>query len=292
MTDTEEFPEPQRACAAEATLANGCVLVSLYLRHSEGATPENVALMEEVAAFVSSVRRPWIVGMDANMSPDELERTGWPALTGGTLFCTQDPTCGDSFYDLFLLGGGMERTVVGVQKIVDTGTNLHSVVRLLIRAGATRRTRRILKRAPNVPAVFPAGPLSHADAASIHKAEHAQTTNDAAACINEVATAWVAEARAHWSRLLGRDVGDDDQARFLWKQQTARCNYAGDPTALAAAHWRSLGREASQAAATTRHAAAAASRCNGESELSGIPSVQLQQHQATTATWRMLAHAQ
>ena len=126
LDDTDLFGEPHRACAAETSACDGCLLVSLYLRDSEGASPQNLRLMEETAELANASGRPCLIAMDANMSPDELMACNWPGMAKGKLIHTDDPTCGSSTYDMFLAGGGLERAVTGVQRIIDSGTWPHT----------------------------------------------------------------------------------------------------------------------------------------------------------------------
>ena len=221
--------------------------------------------MEEAAALVATARRPWIIAMDANMEPDKLEATGWPELAGVKLVHTHAPTCGASNFDMFMVGGGLQRAVVGVQTITNTSTNPHCRVQLLLKAEVTRRKRRILKRALHIPAIFPAGPHSASDTEAIEAADRESLpsppplTAERALSIDQAAAEWVSAARSYCGKLLRQDAGSYDKAHFMWREQSAGSARPSDATAFAAAQWRSLGREAAQGAAVTRRAAAAAS---------------------------------
>ena len=71
--DALEIPsEPHRAVFTHTTALGGCTVISLYLRHSEGLSPENKTILEKLAAALSLVEGRWIVACDANMPPDVL----------------------------------------------------------------------------------------------------------------------------------------------------------------------------------------------------------------------------
>ena len=74
-----------RATFATTSVADGCTLISAYLRHSEGMSADNQRLLEELAAELAQIRGPWIIGMDANMEPAVLRESKWPELVGGTI---------------------------------------------------------------------------------------------------------------------------------------------------------------------------------------------------------------
>ena len=145
-----------------------------------------------------------------------------------------------------------------IQRIVDSGTNPHCGARLLLRAGATRRRRRTLRRPPLVPAVMPRGPLSSEDTLEIENGAIDPPVDYALTTIDAAASKWVASARAHWSRLAGRDLGVDDRSRFVWRQTQTTQTQPYDAATFRAATWRSLGRLAAQAAAAMRRSDARA----------------------------------
>ena len=150
--------EPHRACMAESTMLDGVHLVSAYLRHSEGASPENLRILEEVAANLATANGNWLLAMDANMCPEVLQQTGWLDLVNGVIHHCGQETCGRNNYDYFVATASVSRTVHGVQKITDRGINHHSAVRILLKAGNIRRRRRVLQKPPRVPGIMPQWP--------------------------------------------------------------------------------------------------------------------------------------
>ena len=43
------------------SIAQGCTLVSLYLRHSVGLSADNRKLLEEAAAELAQIKGPWVI---------------------------------------------------------------------------------------------------------------------------------------------------------------------------------------------------------------------------------------
>ena len=70
LPGTELKREQHRAVITETTFLNGCALISVYLMHSEGPSPENMAIMDDVASSVAAGGPRWILAMDANMPPN------------------------------------------------------------------------------------------------------------------------------------------------------------------------------------------------------------------------------
>ena len=241
---SELIGEPHRSCMGQATLLDGLYVTSAYLRHSEGASPENLAILGEIAANLATTDGRWLLGMDANMSPQELTETGWLELVDGKIHHANAPTCGNNNYDYFVASKAVSRSIHGVQVVTDAGMNPHSAVRVLIKAGDVRRRRRILARPPKIPGVMPLGPpeetilnwqqldvqpnlptqappeqQTRRRRSYNRRSEIPMPTDDTQRSINDLSDDFVKESRRFWSAILGRDVGDDDRASFQWKSQ-------------------------------------------------------------------------
>ena len=46
--------------------------------------------------MLRSIKGPWIVAGDFNLTPAVLVASNWPKMVGGIVFATQLPTCNDS----------------------------------------------------------------------------------------------------------------------------------------------------------------------------------------------------
>ena len=47
----------------------------VYFWHSDGWTPRNEAILEAVLKRVRTTKRPWLIASDANMSPEDFEKS-------------------------------------------------------------------------------------------------------------------------------------------------------------------------------------------------------------------------
>ncbi len=71
----------------------GLYLVSLYLHNGEGLTQRKLDLLQAVAVILASIKALWMVAADFQNSPEDLARSGWPALVGGVLIAPSEPIC-------------------------------------------------------------------------------------------------------------------------------------------------------------------------------------------------------
>ena len=55
----------------------GLRIFSVNFWHSEGWTPRNEALLEAVLKRTGTTKNPWLIACDANMSPEDFERSLW-----------------------------------------------------------------------------------------------------------------------------------------------------------------------------------------------------------------------
>ena len=50
---------------------------SVYFWRSEGWTSRNEALLEAVLKRTRTTKHPWLIACDANMSPEDFEKSSW-----------------------------------------------------------------------------------------------------------------------------------------------------------------------------------------------------------------------
>ena len=126
-------------------------MVSLYLRHSEGMSPENARILEAVAARLALHNGPWVLAGDFNMTPQQLALSGWPDIVQGRVVQPVGPTCNDRVIDFFVVSHHLASSVVGAQRIIDAGVRPHFPVRLLLRPTVSLGNVRHLKRPHRIP---------------------------------------------------------------------------------------------------------------------------------------------
>ena len=134
------------------------------------------------------------------------------------------------------------------QVLTDAETNPHCAVRLLIKSGNTRRLTRQIQRPSLIPGKLPSGPKLE----DFYQRHHRQASDNGGSSrmdsltrsedVESCAAEWVKVSRKFFSDMLGRDVGDDDQAVFKWRtSQSHTSTKAGALTSEAAA-WRAATR--------------------------------------------------
>ena len=62
---------------AWVNVRGGLRVFSVYFWHSEGWTPRNEALLEAVLKRARTTRHPWLTACDANMCPEDFEKSFW-----------------------------------------------------------------------------------------------------------------------------------------------------------------------------------------------------------------------
>ena len=66
-----------RIAQAWVNVRGGLRVFSVYFLHSEGWTPRNEALFEAVVKQAQTTRHPWLAAGDANMCPEDFEKSLW-----------------------------------------------------------------------------------------------------------------------------------------------------------------------------------------------------------------------
>ena len=101
---------------------------------TEGLSKRNVGTLEYVTSLVKQLRYHWIIGCDANVSPDILRSSRRLDTIQGAICATNGPTCGSAELDFFVIDERFEPAVLAVAIVKDTGAKPHSAVRLYLRA--------------------------------------------------------------------------------------------------------------------------------------------------------------
>ncbi len=150
-------------------VAGGFVMFSVYLYPSEGMTPRNQAVLDEVARIAALLRCPWIMAADWQMTPEEVASAGWPALVGATLVALGAITCNSSTIDDFAVHDSLMPLVCGVAVVDDAGFHPHSPVRLFVRVGEKVPPVRRMAPPRGFIAEVPPGCLPHASTVPLQR---------------------------------------------------------------------------------------------------------------------------
>ena len=76
---------------------------SLYCKDGEGFGCLNSPLLGGVAAAMECLKGPWIIGIDFNMTPAELEESGWLEKVGGIVLAPALLEPDDRVIDYFVV---------------------------------------------------------------------------------------------------------------------------------------------------------------------------------------------
>jgi hypothetical protein len=223
----------------DAVCRGGIHCISVYLRHSEGLSPANMAILEELYAVVKQVKGPWLIAGDWNLTPQVLSGSAWLKMVSGVIFATELPTCHSSTYDFFVVHESLAPAVAGVQRIEDGGLNPHFLSRLLIRGDSRRFAVRKLVKAPKVQGVLPFGPSP---------TEPAYDNVCAAALAGELEIAmrtFYITARMEWSGIAGEKLAFVPH-RFRWEPPIRHTAKPWTGSSSLSVMWRSLARRAEE----------------------------------------------
>ena len=228
-----------RICVAwgDTIVKGGVYFISIWPVDSQGLSPTNMAILETVGGILATLKSPWIIGGDWNMSPEVLQESNWPSMVHGSIVATLLATCNWSVYDYFVVSSCLRHAVAAVQRISDGGLNPHWVSRLLIRGDARRHAVRCLVKPAKVSGLLPFGPPNKPPSYEAIAATEPTPQGIQAATIQ-----WYKLARQEFSDLAGIDLGFKEP-KFKW------ANAAGPPANEAGSSrvsvmWRSLARSA------------------------------------------------
>ncbi len=162
-----------RACAGvvEAPGYRPTICVSAYFQSGDGWGNENTALMASICAgleaqgVVAGRIRPSVIGVDANMTPEEFTRSDVGAKVG--LQVVRPPTARGTFrtrnsarcIDYLLMGGGMAEITEEVTTIEAAGITGHVPVQVEFQPRATGRKCLVARAPPKIPNDRIHGPL-------------------------------------------------------------------------------------------------------------------------------------
>eukprot|EP00959_Pyramimonas_sp_CCMP1952_P002652 54618-Pyramimonas_sp.AAC.1 len=137
-------------------------LVNMYLYPSIGPQGNNAKLSAAAGAVVESVEGPCIVGCDRNMSPYEVQESGFCSFAGLTLVSTKLRTCrggtGSSIIDYFGLNDPCMRAYNHVKVDASWSIRPHRPVQLAIASQGFRVQHFVYTVAPSLSISPPIGP--------------------------------------------------------------------------------------------------------------------------------------
>ncbi len=100
-------------CMCRGGVHLGCV----YIRTSEGMSGANGDILQQVAEDLATIRGPWILAGDFNMTAADLEASGWLSLVGGVAIVPPSPSCNGDNIDFFVVSESMSHAAIGAAVI-------------------------------------------------------------------------------------------------------------------------------------------------------------------------------
>ena len=202
----------------------GVHLGSPYLHSGIGIQAKsNLDLLHLMAAALSAVSGPWILGGDWNCTPAELEATGWLGLVGGKIFAPSSSTCGKRTIDFFVVSLNLAHAVRSVHCIGDALFTTHCPVRLLLKARPRTAVMRTLKCPARFGAILPHGP-SNLPATTAATTSRGRDDIQTPADLDSACVQLMTDVETELSTLCSHDnataekyAGRADGPKFVWR---------------------------------------------------------------------------
>ena len=115
---------------------------SVYFWHSERWTPRNEALLEAVVKRARATRHPWLIACDANMSPEDFEKSMW--FSSRQMFveapkevstCRSEAPKGELIErtcDCVIASQNLKRKIINMEVVEDFESRPHEAVSFVI----------------------------------------------------------------------------------------------------------------------------------------------------------------
>ncbi len=229
----------------------GLHLLTAWPHHTEGATERNIDILDRLARAIDSVKGPWLVGADWNITPEALLATGWLDLVDGVVVAPMGATCNSSCIDYFVVSRSFVHAVQGVSLISNADFHPHKAVRIYLKADARALQVRRLK----APRAFPANagpPGCHPRAATLPAAGGGEATDARGGY-----RAWLDAVERDLCEVHGlgegkerlRYVGRAAGPRYVWESPLGRTRASPRYSSAASRRWRTVARCAHDIAA-------------------------------------------
>ena len=225
-----------------AVQKGGVHFVTVYLKDGEGIGETNQAILTELAAYLGTIRGPWIVAGDWNVTPQQLQAASWDKIVKGAIKHPKEATCNGKVYDFFVVSRSIEASVAAVSRLDNGGFSPHSAVRLFLSGAARHKAVRRLIKPKMIKADLPSGPLP-------------LCTNefDPGASLADGLTSWYSRARTTLLSLAGESA-TSQQHTFRWEPATGKLAKKHPGASSASATLRTLVNRAREASvAHLRH---------------------------------------
>ena len=145
-----------------AVFSGGIGIGSAYLHMGVDAAAQNEVLPRAITAYVKAWGKPFIVGGDWQMSPEDLVRAGWPDLMGARVVHSKDFTYASgpdrSQLDYFLVEHSIAAAVRACRAQDEVSVSKHRLVWLELGGSLKQQSVWRLRRPKPLPTSVPVGP--------------------------------------------------------------------------------------------------------------------------------------
>lgn len=143
-------------------VACGFHWISLYAFAGDDALNRNIPLLATLATFLASVQPPWVIALDANMTPEELETMHWLEQVGGTVLAPSGPTCfpgqgNPRTLDFFVASTGLPNRVAYIRQWLEAPISPRCVVELGLKECSLAMTVQVRQQWTPFPVKTPIG---------------------------------------------------------------------------------------------------------------------------------------
>ena len=214
--------------------------VTVYLQDTEGIGETNQAILTELAAYLGTIRGPWIVAGDWNVTPQQLKAAPWDQIVKGAIKQPNEASCNGKVYDFFVVSKSLSASVVAVTALDNGGFSPHSAVRMFLSGAARHKAVRKLTKPKAISADLPAGPL-----------QMSPNDFDPARTLADGFNSWYAKARSSLLSLTCQQT-EVQQPKFRWEPATGRLAREQPGATNASAILRTLGNRTREAARVAR----------------------------------------
>ena len=124
-------------------------MFAAYFWHTEGWSPGNEAILEAVLKRARTTKRTWLISCDANMSPEDFEKTLWfrkdqmhvTAPEGVSTCRSKDATgeCVEKVYDYVIHCNSLKGKISNMNVIEDFESRLQKAVTFVVERGKERQ---------------------------------------------------------------------------------------------------------------------------------------------------------
>ena len=131
----------------DAWLKGGVVVITVYLIVGIGLAQANWDILVAISDFIAGLQVPWLVAVDYNMSPENLQASGWTDSVGGKVVFTPSPTCHSkgkgSTIDFMVAHPALLPFLKEFETMTDTHVKVHDPIKIVFEGCAAEHWKMV-----------------------------------------------------------------------------------------------------------------------------------------------------